>query len=86
MFYIGTIALPQSDEAECWCLRCLSLSREVDLSIEGMAAARGVECSPECGRVGTSRCLRPRRLCRNYRVDKFEDRELYAGIGGDASV
>jgi len=37
--YIGTIALPASEEVECWCLICLSLSREASRFVEGMVAA-----------------------------------------------
>jgi hypothetical protein len=33
---MGTIARPPSDEAECWCFKYLSLSREVSRSVDGM--------------------------------------------------
>jgi len=38
---MGTIARPPSDEAECWCFKCLSLSREASRSVEGMVV--GIE-------------------------------------------
>jgi hypothetical protein len=42
---MGTIARPPSDEAECWCFRCLSLSREASRSVEGITrnALRNVD-------------------------------------------
>jgi hypothetical protein len=42
---MGTIARPQSEEAECWCFKCFSPSREESRSTAGMivSAARNVE-------------------------------------------
>ena len=36
--YMGTKALPQSDEAECWCVKRLSPSREASRSADGIVA------------------------------------------------
>ena len=33
---MGIIARAPSDEAECWCFKSLSLSRELSRSVEGM--------------------------------------------------
>ena len=74
--YMGTIALPQSDEAECWCFGCRSLSREASLSIDGMAVAQGVEWRMECRRVATSRYLRPHNRVRSCRVRYLEMKAL----------